>query len=81
MSRNRVRLPTLTVKSLTEILSLENHSMYAEGLAETHADYIIAALLCVNPYEPCLLDYLDLVLLVVFIPLASRLLPTLSWRF
>lgn len=45
-----------------------NYIIYAEGLAQTCEESVIASLVPVSPYEPCLVDSLDCVLMGSSIP-------------
>jgi hypothetical protein len=72
--------PQLQLLGIPEEYQAKNHNIYAEGLAQTHAGFMIAASGSVNLYKPCLDDSVGHVLHVSSMPLAPTILPLpLSW--
>lgn len=59
--------PDPTVKSCTNDTRLYNHIIYAVYLGQTHECYLMATLMSMNPYEPCLVNSVGHILLVFLI--------------
>lgn len=67
--------PTFRSSNKTPIKTLDNSNIYAEDLGQTHAFFMIAALVSVRPHDSSLVDSISCLYMVSSTPLTSKTLP------